>query len=205
MLWGMNVLLVLYFLLAQAALAVNTSLPFHWEWQNSQELVASQSLRKAKMSDSDKDVIAKAIEDLISEEDSQMKPGRHLTEAALDTRVKMIDLNKDGTLEVVAQAMADCSPTGNCSFWVFQKIHDGYKLLLQGFGQTFTIQKETTNGYRDIVVSMHDSAFDSVITVYHYNHGAYEDVACYDAAFSIMQADGNMRELKEPQITPCGK
>lgn len=199
--------LALCLLLFQTASPVKVSQDFHWDWRDSQELVAvAQSLRNAKMSEPDRVAIAKAIEAQTRPDmsDLEIKSEKQLAEAALDTRIKMIDLNHDGTPEVVAQGMAGCSPTGNCSFWVFEKTPRGYKLLLNGFGQTFTVEKASTNGFRDIVVSTHDSAFDSMITVYRYKGGSYHDVACYDAAFFVRERDDSMRELKDPRLTPCG-
>ena len=54
------------------------------------------------------------------------------TENAAETRVKLADLNGDGVPEAICQATDDesCSPTGNCSFWIFQKGATGYKLIL---------------------------------------------------------------------------
>ena len=103
--------------------------------------------------------------------DLEIESETALQKAALNTRVKMIDLNGDGVPEVVAQGMVNCSPTGNCPFWVFQKTVRGYKLLVESYGQTFTVQKTSTNGFRDIVVSMHSSAKESGLTNYRYKDG----------------------------------
>jgi len=195
---------VLCLLLFQTVSPLKVSRDFHWEWRNSQELVAvAQSLRNAKMSEPDRAAIAKAIEAQIRPDmpDLEIESEKQLAEAALDTRIKMIDLNHDGTPEVVAQGMAGCSPTGNCSFWVFEKTSRGYKLLLNGFGQTFTVQKASTNGFRDIVVAMQGSATDSGLTVYRYEDGKYHDVACYDANWAPVE-NGVVHELKEPRVTP---
>ena len=170
--------LALCLLLFQTASPVRVSRSFHWNWRNSQELIAvAQSLRDAKASESEKKAIAAAIEEQIRANmaDFEIDSESQLEKAALDTRVKMIDLNRDGTSEVVAQAMVGCGATGNCSLWIFQKTAHGYKLLLDGFGQTFTIQRASTKGFRDIVVAEHDSAFESGLTVYRYKDGQYRD------------------------------
>lgn len=185
-----------------AAVAQRQSLHnFQWNWQNSQELPATESLAKANIPQSDKNEIAAAIAARLRLDDDTSSD-RQLYNAALDTRVKFIDLNHDGVPEVVAQPLADCSPTGNCSIWVFQKQNHGYRMLLNGFGQTFTIQKSRTNGYDDVVLAAHSSAFDSGLTVFQYRHGAYADTACYNATWRILQGDSYV-DLKEPHITPC--
>jgi hypothetical protein len=191
--------------LLQSAPRAKTAQAFHWEWRGAQELFAAQSLRNDRISESAKHAIGKAIEEQLRPNvtDLEIHSEGELWRAALDTRVKMIDLNHDGILEVVAQAVADCSATGNCSFWIFQKAGRGYKLLLKGFGQTFTIQKGSTNGFQDIVVAMHGSATDSGLTLYQYKKGIYDDVACYDADWAPLE-NGVVHELKEPRITPCG-
>ena len=115
---------------------------FRWNWKDWQELWADQSLRKAKLAGRQKKAIASAIADeirlMMSDLEIQSEP--ELQKAALDTRVKMIDLNGDGVPEVVAQGMVNCGATGNCPFWVSRKARSGYELLLEGEAQTFTIQ-----------------------------------------------------------------
>jgi hypothetical protein len=124
-------------------------------------------------------------------------------EMALNTPVRFVDLNSDGTPEVIAQGFSGesgCSPTGNCPLWVFQKTTRGYSnLLLDALSQSFTIERNRTNGYHDIVVAMHGSAFSSGLTVYQYRNGAYSGVACYAADWLSPAGE----ELKEPLITPC--
>ena len=196
--------LALCLLLFQTASPAKVSRDFRWDWRNSQELIAvAQSLRNVKITDAERAAIATAIEEQIRANmaDFEIDSEGQLEKAALDTRVKTIDLNRDGTSEVVAQAMVGCGATGNCSLWVFQKTAHGYKLLLDGFGQTFTIQRASTKGFRDIVVAEHDSASESGLTVYRYKDGQYHDVACYDANWAPLE-DGVVHQLKEPRITP---
>ncbi len=155
------------------------------------------------MNSSDKAAIAKAIEERLRPEigTPDIQSEKELPKAALDTRIKLIDLNQSGTREVIAQSMAGCGAVGNCSFWVFQKVSHGYKLLLDGYGQTFTIQKESTNGFKDIVVASHSSATDSGLTLFRYREGRYREVGCYEANWAPI-VNGARQELKEPQITP---
>ena len=108
---------------------------FRWDWRHSEALTPKQSLQHAKVSGADRTAIARAIAE-------QLKPDmgglggmteQELEDVALDTPVKLVDLNGDGTPEVIAQGTfqeGGCSRTGNCRFWVFQKSGDEYKLLI---------------------------------------------------------------------------
>jgi hypothetical protein len=96
---------------------------FRWNWKDWQGLWADQSLRKAKLAGQQKKAIASAIADeirpMMSDLEIQSEP--ELQKAALDTRVKMIDLYGDGVPEVVAQGMVNCGATGNCPFLGFSE------------------------------------------------------------------------------------
>ena len=124
---------------------------------------------------------------------------------AAATRVKLVDLNGDGTPEIIAQGIGDvCSPTGNCPFWVFQKVASGYKVVLEkGAVQSFTVQPTRSNGYFDLVLGMHGSATEQGLYLYQFGQGRYRSIACYYANWSYLDDNGRVRELKEPRITPC--
>jgi hypothetical protein len=46
--------------------------------------------------------------------------------------------------------------------------------------------------------------FDDEKPDYRYKDGNYHDAGCYDASWTVTEGD-IVRELKEPQITPCGQ
>ena len=184
-------------IISVAVVAAALAQGLNWDSRQAQELAAKQSLRNANLPQSERAAIAAAIEE-------QLKGSvTELHEAALDTRVLRIDLNRDGQQEIIAQPVGnyDCSPTGNCSFWVFQKSGTAYKLLLNGLGQTFTLQPNYTNGFQDIVVAMHGSAFDSTLKLYRYERGRYLRVARYDASWQATENPDRL--LKAPRITSC--
>ena len=177
---------------------------FQWNWRDWQELTGEQSLRKAKLTDQRRKAIASAIADEIRPmmADLEIQSETELQKAALDTRVKMIDLNGDGVPEVVAQGMVNCGATGNCPFWVLRKMKRGYELILEGEAQTFTIQNSSSNGFRNIVLSRHGSASSGDLTLYQFKEGVYRDVSCYNYESAVLEGD-KVRELKEPRITSC--
>jgi hypothetical protein len=177
---------------------------FHWDWRNWQELKADQSLRNAKLTEQSRNAIARAIADQIRPmmPDLEIKSETELKKKALDTRITLIDLNSDGAPEVVAQGVVNCGATGNCPFWVLQNSKTGYEVLLEGEAQTFTIQRASTNGFRDIVLSTHGSYSSGGLTIYQYQEGVYKDVGCYNYEWTVLEGE-KVRELKEPRITRC--
>lgn len=182
---------------------------FHWVWRNAQERFGRQSLRNARITENQKHEIAAAIEIQLRSEyshdkidsDDEMQPGETLRARARDTRIELVDLNGDGISEVIAQGSdhVDCSPTGNCPFWIFQKSPHGYKPLLDGFGQTFTVQKHVTNGFHDIVVSTHHSATESGLAEFRYDGECYHQMVAYVAEWEGLK-DGFEQKLSEPQV-----
>ena len=164
-------------------------------------------MRNANLPEAEKTAIRRAIEAQLRPEmpGLEITSEAQLSEKALDTRIKLVDLNRGGTPEVIAQSMVGCGATGNCSFWIFRKTGRDYKLILDGYGQTFTVQKESSNGFRDIVVASHASATDSGLTLFRYEGGQYREAGCYEANWAPI-VNGVRRELKDPLITPssCG-
>ena len=190
----------------QAAMTAKSPSGFHWDWQNSQSLRPAQSLRNAKISENDRAAIAVVLDAQIRPDmaDYGIESESQLKDDVVSTRIAMIDLNGDGTPEIVAQAMVACGASGNCPFWIFQKRSGGYKLLLEDSAETFTIQKTRTKDYSDIVLSLHDSLFEQSLELYHFAGGQYKDAGCYNAIIAVMKDDG-VHKLAEPQVTPCAK
>jgi hypothetical protein len=129
-----------------------------------------------------------------------------LRDIVAQTRIKTVDLGGKGVREFAVQSTGNrsCSPTGNCEFWIFHRTRDGYLLILHSLAtQTFTIQPAITNGYHDIVLGRHGSAFKQGLYLYRFDGSKYRRAACYDANWEIRGKDGEVRDLKDPRITPC--
>ena len=179
-----------------------------WEWRDSK--CAKQTLREAKVVNSERTAIAKAIATQVGPYTPDMKflgidSEQQLKDTILDTLVELVDLNGDGIPEVVAQGTnkEGCSPTGNCPFWVFQKSGREYRLLVSlNAIQTFQIQRSRSNRFSDIVVEMHGSATQRTLRLLQYGRDKYHKAGCYDANWSVLDGD-TVRDLKEPQLTPC--
>jgi hypothetical protein len=168
---------------------------FHWDWKNSQELGPADRIDKSKeLSPAERILLTQAIRDQGQKQN------------VLETRVKEIDINGDGHPEVIAQSSSDenCSPTGNCAFWIFERSTKGYVSILSAEAQTFTLQPSKTHGFSDIITGRHASATESELTVFKFDGTEYRDFGCFDANWSALGADGEYRELKRPHISRCG-
>ncbi len=132
-------------------------------------------------------------------------PEQKLVELAANTRIERMDLNGDGTLEVIAQAngLGPCGGTGNCIFWVFQLNSSGVRVLLDTFDseagfEVITVRPWSTNGYRDLVLGAHLSAGSRGLVWYKYANGTYRRWRCYNVT-----GQGESGKLKDPAIAPA--
>jgi len=167
--------------------------------------------RVAALSKPDQATLTQAIMDELrtDKEDLEIDSEQELRSVAAGSLAEVVDLNSGGFLTVAVQASGDkggCSPTGNCPFWIFEKQPNGWRLLFNRAhlpeAQTFIIRSTRTNGYRDLILSMHGSAFSSDLTIYHFRGGIYRAVACYEANWHSANADDD-RPLKNARIAPC--
>lgn len=177
-----------------------------WDWQQSQELGPQQSIARSKsMPEPERRRLLSAITAQLKRQDCDSDD--ELRASAVETRIKYVDLNRDGQAEVVAQAGGEhsgCSPTGNCPFWIFRRVEDKYELLLFSKAQTFTIQSSRRNSFSDVLLSRHSSAFESELRTYKFDGERYLESGCYYAEWQQMGSDGEYHRLERPVITPCG-
>lgn len=125
-------------------------------------------------------------------------------ERAEQAHVKFIELNGDAVFEVIAQPIGNICGAANCPLYVFQKTATNYRVILEkGAAQTVTVQRTRTNGYLDVVVSMHGSATEESLFVYQFTEGRYRRTHCYNEYFTELGTDGGSHELKKPRIEPC--
>lgn len=97
---------------------------FHWDWHHSQYLPESgPTLKDAKMPDSERAALAKAINAYIGApdpHDPEMASKAQVRQAVLNANLKMIRLNQDrkGPPEVVVQIQDYCSDDGEDEDWL---------------------------------------------------------------------------------------
>lgn len=181
---------------------------FDWLFEGTQWLDEKDQIKAIK------DLTLKERKALIEAISVLIRPGSKIGSATSEkkllndvnaTRVKLVDLNGDGIPEVIAQGYGEesCSPTGNCDFWVFMRSGNGYKLILEtDTVQTFAIISKRTNGFNDLILRQHGSAYESVALVYRFADGKYRLGPCYNVNFERL-VGGEVQELEEPDITPC--
>lgn len=204
------IILACTFCLCQKPIANPSIGSFQWDSRQIQELGPENALSRSKaVSTQDRKTLIRLITaELQSDTDESEAPSRsNLRLTALATRIKTVDLSGGGRQELAAQAAgpyAGCSPTGNCPIWIFEKSGDSFKPILEARAiQTLTIQPTKTNGYRDIVLGMHGSAFEQELHLYQFHQGQYEEVACYDALWQRLVGD-EWQQIDKPDIKPCG-
>ena len=181
---------------------------FDWLFEGTQWLDEKDQIKSTKAFTPEE---RKAIIEAIS---VQLRPGRKLGSPASEkkllndvenTNVKLVDLNGDGIPEVIAQGSGQeyCSPTGNCDFWVFMRSGNGYNLILEREAvQTFAISSKRTNGFNNLVLGQHGSAFKRDLFVYRFAEGKYRLGPCYTANWERLAGD-EWQQVKNPIITPC--
>ena len=115
-----------------------------------------------------------------------------------EVRTGKVRLNRRDGHGLVAQGF--CSPTGNCAFWVFEEKNGSYRTLLEAHKsvQTFEFSTHETQGYRDLMTSMHGSAWYSELNFYRFDGRMYVLDHC---AARDYQGE-NEKVLKWPRITP---
>lgn len=179
---------------------------FHWNWQNSKELSWRDSLQTAKISPSQKKAVAAAIAEQLRPylDGFVIKSEPELWKKALETRVRLVDLNGDGIPEVIADDVVGCSAVGNCTFWIFRKTGSKYQLILESEAQTFTVQHSSSNGFQDIVLGTHDDAFSGQLYLFVYQDGSYVPAACYGYKWGDVKSDDTVVRFKVPRVTDCG-
>jgi hypothetical protein len=180
---------------------------FHWDVRKSHELTRKNAVRFSKeLSPADRSVLIRAITAKLRPEmdDLDIHSEKQLRSAAANTRIELVDLDGDGTPEVLAQSwgMETCGAVGNCLFWIFKKTDGIYKPILSDGAQVFAVEDTSTNGFRDVTLAVHDSASESHLFPYGFSNGRYRRLGCYEAEW-FPKPDGPM--LKTPIIKRCSK
>src|SRR5581483_5208407 len=81
-----------------------------------------------------------------------------------ELRVRRVSLGSVDGLVIVGSGAFFCSPTGNCTTWVFRKQGEHWGSLFLGLApeaQQFGFERKTSHGIRNLVLSLHGSAFET--------------------------------------------
>lgn len=139
---------------------------------------------------------------LISKNDEMVKSalsdgGVTAANLAKKMSLKKIDLNKDGQPEYIVLLMDTyfCGAHGNCPNWVYRKTGGEYQLLLTASGETLTLEKTSTNKFRDLRSEGSNSAFEGSGTVFKFDGNTYKEGECY-----TVTSDGKGKREKKTII-----
>jgi hypothetical protein len=120
-----------------------------------------------------------------------VNPTMEIYDCAQMFEAQRIDLNNDGIKEIKIRGQFGnfCGATGNCSEWIFGKLKHSnkYKLILDSGGEYFYLRKNSTNGYKDIYITAHDSSSSSYHAIYKFSGKKYKEAKCW---FSDITVDG---------------
>jgi hypothetical protein len=162
---------------------------FRWSERAAHEISYKHTIRSApELSPTERKMLIDSVFERFKQRQIMNDPmfddttEERLRKLASDTRIELIELGDKGSREVLAQGngLGNCGATGNCIFWVFHLSPEGTKLLLEAQGfEKVLVRPWSTNGYRDIVLSSHESAMERYHVWYKYSDGSYRKAACY--------------------------
>jgi len=121
--------------------------------------------------------------------------------AVLRAKPRWVDLSSRAGRELIVAAAdpCNCSPTGNCLFWVLRKNGTGFDVLLEtDLVHSYSVKNSRTNGYRDLMTASHGSAYQSGLTLYKFDGKEYNASECMNREYEL-QEDGSV--AKKPTIT----
>jgi hypothetical protein len=120
-------------------------------------------------------------------------------EAATDFLVGSITLAKNQSDEIVVRGTKEfCGAPGNCSMWLFVRKGGQLRIALATIGQLLIVQNSVSQGFHNIAIGMHGSAFIEQYQDYRWNGSKYEQTDCYLTQYSV-HADRS----EQPTIVEC--
>ena len=117
-----------------------------------------------------------------------------------------LDLNGDGVPELVIRGRNAICGANNCVAWVYGRTSTGYtRLLSAGSIQHLEPQGRRRDGYRDVMTSMHGSAWDGTLALFQFDGRRYRRTRCFAYTYRVVDAQGRARDLEERRVTatPC--
>jgi hypothetical protein len=181
--WMMRTLLIV-FLFTSALVAERPRddwklKPFDWESH------LTHSLAEAPLTANERDQIYRIVDEDVHDSfgDAERAEER---KAVMSFRVGSVALARNGSEQILVRGTgAFCGGTGNCSMWIFVRHDPELRLALGTEGQVLIVRNSFTQGFHDIAVGLHDSAFMMDYTVYRWDSFTYKQADCYAAIFPI--------------------
>lgn len=163
---------IILFLLASASAQVQTDFhePYKWNWKLSRGWPAHPTLRTAPLSRRERNAIFKASYDAFLDDklwSENISPGSERRRAIWEARIKLMDLDGDGTPEVLLMGNGlESSGDGNSSFRILKKQGTRYKVILDGIAEQITIDTRLDPKHPIVGLYGHNSASDGSLELY---------------------------------------
>jgi len=139
----------------------------------------THSLANAPLTSAERDQIYRIVDSDVHNafSDAQREEER---KAIMNFRVGSVALARNGSKQILVRGTDSfCGATGNCSMWIFVRRAAQLRLALGTEGQLLIVRDSFTQGFRDIAIGLHDSAFVEQYTVYGWDRVGYKQVDCY--------------------------
>lgn len=142
------------------------------------------------------------VGDRVESDPQNQPPCDHATADQLRAYSFTATRQSQGVLAIQGVGYCQCSPTGNCSFWIFRRVNGKYGSILdRDVVQVFSFLKSQTHGYPDVVTWSHGSATDHGSTLFRFDGHEYQESLGWDEEYERWLDDGSVEILKKPQVT----
>lgn len=92
--------------------------------------------------------------------------------------IKHLDLNGDGQDELYVISGTKIHPVSFATIWIYQKVGNTYKEILEERDENYKILKTKTNGFHDLSYVSRRTTFTAFHSNYKYKNGEYQSVKC---------------------------
>ncbi len=113
-----------------------------------------------------------------------------------------IDLNNDGNKEAVVSDNGWRNGVFSQSFWIVRKIGNDYKIILVGKDLEYEIRNQTTNGFRDLILSFKDSLEEYEKSLFKFDGKSYKPKKCWNEIIAARNQHEQLYMFRKPRITP---
>jgi len=109
------------------------------------------------------------------------------------TKMEAYRVRNGGSYLVAVRGRSSCfcGATGNCEFWVYRSHRGKYEIILHAdMVNNFGFLKDRTDGYRDLVLWSHDSAFRSPTRLFQFEGKEYREVCGWEEEYAGHELPG---------------
>jgi hypothetical protein len=168
----MKKLLILCVLACASSLHAETS----WATASTDQIGTSEKVASANLNAAQLAALHRRFVTLVTKQ-CKSYPAYTRDESAFQSwRIRPVSLDGNSS-EFLVQPTGSClcGVAGNCPFYVLDA---NMKDLLLYNAQTFAVLPQSTNGYRDLVLSLHGSAAESYVMLYQFTGQFYRRIQC---------------------------